>query len=43
MDILRSGDLGRVAKAEAVTWLRAAVTEAGAASGSLLWQPIRLR
>ena len=43
MDILRSGDLGRVAKAEAITWLQDAVTEAGAGSGSLLWQPIRLR
>lgn len=43
MDILLSGDLGRVAQAEAVTWARRAILESRAGSGALLWQPIRLR
>ncbi len=43
VEILLSGDLGRVAKAEVVTWARRAVLESRAGSGSLLWQPIRLR
>lgn len=43
MDILLSGDLGRVARAEAVTWARRTMLESGVGSGSLLWQPIRLR
>lgn len=43
LDVLTSGDLGRVVRAEAVTWVREAIAEAGPGSASLAWMPIRLR